>query len=101
MGQFQIDSQKPLGWTHVVLNYIGPKNGEGIKILYDGAEVASDTTRRTLSPRTAATDRIVLGRFYLDRNERYSSVKIDELVFFNQSLKSAEVQQLLRSFKTV
>ena len=77
-----------------MLNYIGPNNGEGIRLYYDGEQVTRDTTRRTLSRRIAATGRIVLGRFYINSNERYSSVTIDEPVIFNRSLKTTEVHQI-------
>ena len=48
--------------------------------------------------RPAGNGRIVLGRHYINSNTRYSSVTIDELVFFNQSLKSTEVQHIFKGF---
>ena len=36
---------KSTEWTHIVLNYIGPNNGEGINIYCNGTEVDSDTTK--------------------------------------------------------
>ena len=44
-GLFEATRSPPTGWTHIILNYLGPSNGEGIRIYYDGAEVASDTTK--------------------------------------------------------
>ena len=36
---------KPCGWIHLVINFIGPAEGEGIRIYHDGVEVANDTTK--------------------------------------------------------
>ena len=34
-GLFWMSVAVPSGWTHVVLNYIGPNNGQGIRIYHD------------------------------------------------------------------
>ena len=82
-GWFHYEShRRPFQWTHIVLNYIGPNNSEGIRIFYDGVEVASDTTNITTT-HSAGDGRIVVGRGYTDNDERYSSVQIDELIFFS------------------
>ena len=44
-GQFWTTHPTLAGWTHVVLNYIGPNNGEGIRVYYNGTEVYSDTDK--------------------------------------------------------
>ena len=31
-------------WRHVVLNYMGPGNGQGIRIYKDGVQIGSDVT---------------------------------------------------------
>ena len=36
---------KPSGWFHIVVNYIGPDEGEGIRIYHNGVEVANATTK--------------------------------------------------------
>ena len=55
----------PSRWTHVVLNYIGPNNGEGIMIFINGLLVKSDTTRAGGSYQ-AEDGRIVVGRYNTD-----------------------------------
>ena len=95
-GYFYLDHPKPSGWTHLTLNCIGPENGQGIRIYYDGEEVKSDTTKHS-SSRLAGDGRIVVGRFYTDQEKWYASLQLDELIFFNQSLTSAEVKSIFNS----
>ena len=40
--ELRVELNRPIGWTHVVLNYIGPN--AGIKVYYNGTEVGSDTS---------------------------------------------------------
>ena len=44
-GYFWIPYTRPTGWTHIVMNYIGPNGGEGIRGYVDGIEVVSDPTK--------------------------------------------------------
>ena len=85
--------QSTNGWTHVVLNYIGPNNGEGIAIYCDGEEVASDTIK-SVQTIQARDGRVVAGRFQTDEDKSYTSVQVDELIFFNHFLESAEITVL-------
>ena len=78
------------------MNYIGPNNGEGSRIYYDGAEVARDTEKDVWS-HPAADGRIVVRRWYIDNDSDYSSVQVDELIYFNASLTSADVQSIYNS----
>ena len=94
--QFYKYSSRPTRWTHVVLNYIGPNNGQGIRIYYDGTEVASDSTTSGDS-KLAGDGRIVVGRAYTNLDEDYASVQVDELIFFDAALTSAEVQSIFNS----
>ena len=91
--QFYISHPEQNGWTHVVLNYIGPNNGEGIRIFYDGQEVVSDTDMSEGSY-SAVDGRIVVGRYYTSMDERYWSIQIDELIFFNQALQNNDIAAL-------
>ena len=96
-GQFWITHPTPAGWAHIVLNYIGPYNGERITLHINGEEVKSDTTKYGGSY-SAGDGRIVVGREYTDKDDRYSSVQIDELVFFNHHLSSAEIAALVTAY---
>ena len=76
-----------------MLNYIGPNSGEGIRIYYNGVQVAEDGTKSNAS-NPAGNGRIVIGRYYTGRDRNYASVQVDELVFFNQYLNVEEVRKL-------
>ena len=76
--------------------YIGPNNGEGITLYIDGEQVASDTIKSGRSG-SAEDGKIVVGRYFADRDERYSSVMVDELLFFNASLTNDDVQLIYNS----
>ena len=81
----------PSGWTHFVLNYIGPNNGQGIRFYFDGAEVASDIIK-WLKSKSAGDGRVVIGRQYIDVDDKYAGIDVDELLFFNETLS---VQQMM------
>ena len=94
--QFLASHSRPTGWTHVVLNYIGPHVGEGIRNYYNGQEVASDTDKERVD-RSTGDGRIVVGREYTDGDRDYASVQVDELIYFNAVLTHAEVQSIYNS----
>ena len=91
-GKFVTYYSKPSGWVHVVLNYIGPNNGEGIKVYVDGVEEA-DVTKESLSY-SAGDGKIILGRIFPNEDRSYRTFQIDELIFFNQTLTLEEIQML-------
>ena len=94
-GYFIASHSPPSGWTHIVLNYIGPNNGQGIRIFVDGAEVRSDTDKvLPINPYSAGDGRIVVGRRFTGTDEKYARVQIDELIYFNQALKESEIASL-------
>ena len=84
---------QPTGWTHVVLHYVGPNNGQGISVYFNGVEVVSDTSRYAF-PNSAGDGRLVLGRESTDIDNNYGSVDVDELFFFNQTLSDQNIQDM-------
>ena len=79
-----------------MLNYIGPNEGEGIRIYYNGAEVASATTK-TVRSYPSGDGRIVVGRHFTNEDRRYISMQVDELIYFNAVLTSDDVQSIYNS----
>ena len=76
-----------------MLNYIGPD--DGIKMYMDGVEVATAADSfPTQSPGSPGNGRIVVGRGKTDVDDLYSSVEVDELIYFNRSLKLEEIEML-------
>ena len=81
-------------WLHFVLNFIGPNDGEGIRIYLDGEMVQSVTAAGgfRIPPRHS---RIIIGRSTIDSYfGRYASLQMDELLFFNQALSEEEIAML-------
>ena len=95
-GYFRAFPPRPVGWTHLVMNYIGPNEGQGIRVYYDGKEAASETTKITAS-HSAGDGRVLVGRIYTDRDELYASVQVDELTFFNKTLNTAAIMAMYKS----
>ena len=93
---FVLNHSTTTGWTHIVLNYLGPNEGEGIRIYYDGEEVGTEPTK-TSPILTTGIGRIVLGRYYPDEEGHYSSIQVDELLFFNTELTNAEIGLIFNS----
>ena len=74
-------------------NYVGPNNGEGIRIFFNEAEMGSDTIKDG-GPYPTGDGRIVVGRRQTDKDGKYASVQVDELIFFNQSLSTTDIKLL-------
>ena len=75
---------------------MGPQNDDGIRMYYDGVEVANDTDWHG-SSRLPGDSRIVLGRYKTNDNNNYPSVHVDELMFFDRTLSPFQIQKLYNS----
>ena len=95
-GYFQASQPKSTGWTHLVLNYIGPNNGEGVRMFIDGTEVVNGTDK-SATLKSAGDGRIVVGRVYTNKDQNYASVQVDELIYFYAALTSDDVQSIYNS----
>ena len=92
-GSFIKATSLPTGWTHIVLNYIGPNNEEGIRIYENGIQTGSDDTQSAHAYQPGE-GRVVIGRQYTDVDAAYASVDIDELLFFNETLSDQDIRDL-------
>ena len=91
-GYFQTFVPKPSGWFHVVLHFIGPD--DGIRIYQDGVEVRSARKYIRENPKHNGDRIIVIGRSFAESAGTYSSIQVDELLFFNQMLIDPQVTML-------
>ena len=90
-GHFLTDVPSTSGWTHIVLNYIGHEDGQGIRIYTDGVQVGTETARSSGSD-DAGDGRVAIGRWVLTMsNWQYTSLQLDELMFFNAKLTDSEI----------
>ena len=87
-GRFYGEADKLGDWFHVVLNFIGPS--DGIRIYHKGVKVISDASKNE-GNYTEGDKRIVIGRHFSRSDERYASIQMDELLFFNEALTEDEI----------
>ena len=81
-------------WYHFacsITNITG--NEERFKLFYDGTHYA---TNNVITPRelSSGSGRVLIGRAHTNVDGFYSSVQLDELLFFNRALKEQEIQAL-------
>ena len=81
----------PNEWYHVVFNFINPR----IVAYHDGVEVV-DTDQEHDFKQTAGMGLVEIGRYQvlIDDPAKYTSVIVDELMFFNRKLTPEEIQIL-------
>ena len=100
-GGYYIESHSerpPRGWTHLALVYhVIPSNGNNrlasFATYVNGLVAQNDDTK--FRQDTAFGDgRIVLGRAYSEVDDFYTSMTIDELVFYNDVILPADIFQL-------
>ena len=92
-------STVPTEWYHLVFNYIGTKDAEGVTIYHDGTEVGS-STQKTSFTRSTGPGVVVIGRYFVQYLEDFfASVMVDELLFFNRYLTGQEVEILYNEQK--
>ena len=76
-----------------MVNYIGPDDGQGIRVYFDGLEMKRDTTKYE-ELYSAGSGSIIVGRLKTNLDKDYTSIMIDELIFFNSSLDTADIRAL-------
>ena len=96
--EFSSVLDKPTGWFHVVVNYLGYNEGQGIKVYNNGVEVGNDTTINggggCQQSQCEPDGRIVVGRYYTRMNTPTVSLQVDQLAFFNEALSLDEITLL-------
>ena len=82
----------------MVLNYIGPKQGEGIRIYYNGVKLDGGSYKSPPGKPTSAADgSVTVGKFknyYYSVTIDYSSVALDELLSYNVKLTDDQIIEL-------
>ena len=68
---------------------------KGVWVYYDGKQVGKDTSLETgSSVHDNGNGRIAVGRRFAESDQKYASVQLDELLFFNQALTERQVTML-------
>ena len=82
-----VSTSKPSGWFHTIINFFGNR----FVVYHDGIEQESSFgTNATKIP----GDGRIVGKLSTDVNGIYTSVQVDEMLFFNRSLTETEVTVL-------
>ena len=79
---------RPSGWVHLVLNFCG----NSTVVYHDG--IRQNDTEQLVTNINPGDGRIVIGRRYSGLDEAYSSVQVDEVLFFNEALTDDEIKML-------
>ena len=87
------DIRPSFDWFHVVIKYFGPNNGQGFKTHFNGNLNVTSTTKfpYTITP---SNRKIVIGGAYTEIDDVYTSMEVDELLFFNHTLTTQEINSL-------
>ena len=76
-----------------MINYAGPRNYQGFNLYQDGTLVDGTQYGGNFDA-TPGDGKLVLGKRYLDEDDNYAWVDLDELVFFNRKLTGPEVMKI-------
>ena len=79
------------------MNYIGPNDAGGFRVYKDGADQTGDAKVEMGYSQPIADGRVVVGRFWTDSDNdgtAYSSVWVDELIYFNSCLSHEEIVKI-------
>ena len=92
------NSKKPLpGWFHIVLNYSTSQDRSPRLRAYVNAQERLKDSTPYRQDSESGDGRIVLGRAYSEVNDFYTSMEVDEVVFYNEWLDVNEINELFRN----
>ena len=94
-------------WFHIVLNFFGFNDTQGITVYHDGVQLNKTAERNSFSGNFYVSDRrIILGRIAdeltcptcptSDPYLYYSSISIDELLFYNHILTDQQIMKMIQ-----
>lgn len=88
---FLYNQPLPSDWFHVAV--VVHRNFTGITVYHDGVEVGEDLEVSNDSPDPAPGD-LVVGRKYLNKDDVYKNVQLDEVTIWDVALTADEVQAI-------
>ena len=87
----------PTDWYHLIFNFFGASDAEGVAIHHNGVKIGSN--RLAQYTNAAGQGVVVLGRYNVRADRDFGSVMVDEMLFFNRHLTSQEIQILYNMHK--
>ena len=76
-----------------MLNFNGTGTEQAIRIYHDGTEAGRDTGLEG-DTQKEGNGQIVIGRRFSELDDKYASLAVDELLFFNEALSEEEIVML-------
>ena len=82
-------------WFHIVFNFLGTRNDQGVRVYIDGALAGTDSGPMSMALFTVMQGQIALGQIgevrAVGESNRFSSIQVDEMLIFNRALTAAEI----------
>ena len=75
------------------MNYLGPEDEQGIRVYFNETQVRSDSTKQPATYQPGGV-RVVVGRFYVNYDDSYGNIDMDELLFFNEALTDKNIRDM-------
>ena len=88
-------------WDHLVINFYGPEEGEGIEGFKNGVSYARGDTSGSpgANPLADSARKIFIGSITTDGAQQVGSLEADEVIFFNKALTPEEITSLYNQHK--
>ena len=84
-------------WYHFVCNVPDIGDAERIKLFYDGSHYS--TNNEVIARQSpSGSGRVLVGRAHANLDNYFTSVELDELLFFNRALEEQHVQALYQQY---
>ena len=83
----------PTDWLHLVVNFYGTEDEAGFDMYVNGVKTDDDLNTGPGGP-IPGLGEVVVGRRYPSTDDLYSSVMVDELIFYNRKLCPEELQDI-------
>ena len=81
-----------------MLNYIGPNNGQGIKVYFNGEETVARNICTGSATFQNGDGQVVVGRLLTNKDHSYASAEVDELIYFDMSLDILQIKAIYDSY---
>ena len=81
---------QPTAWFHLGLVYHGSEDGQGFTVYYDGRLLQS-VTQKIPNTFDRGRGKLVVGRILIDKDNRYASIEVDDIILWNRQLNVQEI----------
>ena len=96
-GYLSVYGDATTGWVHGVMVYHGM--GQGITVYENGRKIGSDTDKyfsEAVTGKPRGNGQVFIGIRNHGNGDRYASVSVDEIKFYNRQLSEEEISNMYR-----